>query len=99
MRVNFSRMVVVRRFYRQGKRCALCGRFMSMQRGDCIAHHMDGDNSNGDFTNVVVLCSKKCHLRAHCGNFAGRWVLPMRSFCLTAAGAVKNGGEIANIAE
>ena len=48
--------------------CDVCGGTETLQR-----HHMDGDRTNNDETNVEILC-QTCHKDAHVAN--GTWGRP-----------------------
>lgn len=44
---------------RDDNTCQKCG-----EATDLIIHHIDNDDNNNEFTNLITLCNK-CHLRLH----------------------------------
>ncbi len=86
-RQTFPEPAVYRRFGTQQGLCALCDARLTWKpeggerrKWDC--HHIDGNRRNSTFANLAIVCARPCHLRAHCGEFGGPFVLQSRRFRL-----------------
>ncbi len=87
---SFPPLIVQRRFYRQGKRCAICRKALIRDNrsrgmpGAYHGHHIDGDADNNVLSNCAVVCIP-CHRVAHPGGFNSGWLRLKRDFRLTTA--------------